>query len=33
LYDTDIEAELKAQLKTFDSEGKILEAERLKRRT
>ena len=29
----DIEAELKAQLKKFDAEGKILEAERLKRRT
>ncbi len=29
----DIEAELKEQLKKFDAEGKILEAERLKRRT
>ncbi|MFZ2887143.1 MAG: excinuclease ABC subunit UvrB [Minisyncoccia bacterium] len=29
----DIEAELKAQLKDFDERGKILEAERLKRRT
>lgn len=29
----DMEAELKAQLKRFDAEGKILEAERLKRRT
>ena len=29
----DIESELKAQLKAFDEQGKILEAERLKRRT
>lgn len=29
----DIKAELKEQLKAFDAEGKILEAERLKRRT
>lgn len=29
----DIEAELKEQLKKFDAEGKILEAERIKRRT
>lgn len=29
----DIEAELKQQLKVFDTEGKLLEAERIKRRT